>query len=80
MTIPECVHISLLPEPLLQQTQTMLSMVRAEKDAPPPGAVGPLDTGLVFLDVDVGLIPWTSDLETEFESINASIFYKNKLY
>ncbi|KAK2858733.1 hypothetical protein Q5P01_003353 [Channa striata] len=27
VTIPECVHISLLPEPLLQQTQTMLSMV-----------------------------------------------------
>lgn len=30
VTIPECVHISLLPEPLLQQTQTLLSMVRAE--------------------------------------------------
>lgn len=29
VTIPECVHISLLPEPLLQQTQTALSMVRA---------------------------------------------------
>lgn len=29
VTIPECVHISLLPEPLLQQTQTVLSMVRA---------------------------------------------------
>lgn len=28
VTIPECVHISLLPEPLLQQTQTALSMVR----------------------------------------------------
>uniref|UniRef100_A0A3B3ZB64 UDENN domain-containing protein n=1 Tax=Periophthalmus magnuspinnatus TaxID=409849 RepID=A0A3B3ZB64_9GOBI len=28
VTIPECVHISLLPEPLLQQTQTLLSMVR----------------------------------------------------
>ncbi|XP_072309411.1 myotubularin-related protein 5 isoform X4 [Eucyclogobius newberryi] len=27
VTIPECVHISLLPEPLLQQTQTLLSMV-----------------------------------------------------
>uniref|UniRef100_A0A3B3WSX2 SET binding factor 1 n=1 Tax=Poecilia mexicana TaxID=48701 RepID=A0A3B3WSX2_9TELE len=27
ITIPECVHISLLPEPLLQQTQTALSMV-----------------------------------------------------
>ncbi|XP_067346350.1 myotubularin-related protein 5 isoform X5 [Channa argus] len=27
VTIPECVHISLLPEPLLQQTRTMLSMV-----------------------------------------------------
>ncbi|XP_029317574.1 myotubularin-related protein 5 isoform X5 [Cottoperca gobio] len=27
VTIPECVHISLLPEPLLQQTQTVLSMV-----------------------------------------------------
>ncbi|XP_030575652.1 myotubularin-related protein 5 isoform X3 [Archocentrus centrarchus] len=27
VTIPECVHISLLPEPLLQQTQTALSMV-----------------------------------------------------
>lgn len=29
VTIPECVHISLLPEPILQQTQTALSMVRA---------------------------------------------------
>lgn len=29
VTIPECVHISLLPEPLLQQTQTLLSMVGA---------------------------------------------------
>lgn len=29
VTIPECVHISLLPEPLLQQTQTVLSMVKA---------------------------------------------------
>lgn len=28
VTIPECVHISLLPEPLLQQTQSALSMVR----------------------------------------------------
>uniref|UniRef100_A0A3Q3BET8 UDENN domain-containing protein n=1 Tax=Kryptolebias marmoratus TaxID=37003 RepID=A0A3Q3BET8_KRYMA len=28
ITIPECVHISLLPEPLLQQTQTALSMVK----------------------------------------------------
>ncbi|XP_013875567.1 myotubularin-related protein 5 isoform X2 [Austrofundulus limnaeus] len=27
ISIPECVHISLLPEPLLQQTQTALSMV-----------------------------------------------------
>uniref|UniRef100_A0A8C3GC36 SET binding factor 1 n=1 Tax=Cyclopterus lumpus TaxID=8103 RepID=A0A8C3GC36_CYCLU len=27
VTTPECVHISLLPEPLLQQTQTVLSMV-----------------------------------------------------
>ncbi|XP_047246390.1 myotubularin-related protein 5 isoform X4 [Girardinichthys multiradiatus] len=27
VTIPECLHISLLPEPLLQQTQTALSMV-----------------------------------------------------
>ncbi|KAM6895388.1 myotubularin-related protein 5 [Xenentodon cancila] len=27
INIPECVHISLLPEPLLQQTQTALSMV-----------------------------------------------------
>ncbi|XP_075932172.1 myotubularin-related protein 5 isoform X4 [Anarhichas minor] len=27
VTIPECVHISLLPEPMLQQTQTVLSMV-----------------------------------------------------
>ncbi|XP_072233343.1 myotubularin-related protein 5 isoform X8 [Leuresthes tenuis] len=27
ITIPECVHISLLPEPLLQQIQTALSMV-----------------------------------------------------
>ncbi|XP_047430700.1 myotubularin-related protein 5 isoform X3 [Mugil cephalus] len=27
VTIPECVHISLLPEPLLQQTQTAISMV-----------------------------------------------------
>ncbi|XP_061618331.1 myotubularin-related protein 5 isoform X3 [Phyllopteryx taeniolatus] len=27
ITMPECVHISLLPEPLLQQTQTALSMV-----------------------------------------------------
>lgn len=27
VTIPECVHISLLPDPLLQQTQTALSMV-----------------------------------------------------
>lgn len=29
VTIPECVHISLLPEPLLQQTQTVLSKVIA---------------------------------------------------
>ncbi|XP_034082856.1 myotubularin-related protein 5-like isoform X4 [Gymnodraco acuticeps] len=29
VTIPECVHISLLPEPILQQTQTVLSMVGA---------------------------------------------------
>ncbi|KAJ3612402.1 hypothetical protein NHX12_020678 [Muraenolepis orangiensis] len=28
VTIPECVHISLLPEPLLQQTQTALSMIQ----------------------------------------------------
>ncbi|XP_076006705.1 myotubularin-related protein 5 isoform X1 [Genypterus blacodes] len=27
VTIPECVHISPLPEPILQQTQTVLSMV-----------------------------------------------------
>ncbi|KAG5261493.1 hypothetical protein AALO_G00284900 [Alosa alosa] len=27
VTIPECVHISLLPEPLLQHTQTVLSML-----------------------------------------------------
>ncbi|TKS91040.1 Myotubularin-related protein 5 SET-binding factor 1 [Collichthys lucidus] len=27
VTIPECVHISLLPEPLLQQIQTVLSMI-----------------------------------------------------
>ncbi|KAM4569151.1 myotubularin-related protein 5 isoform 4-T4 [Odontesthes bonariensis] len=27
ITIPECVHISLLPEPLLQQIQTALSMI-----------------------------------------------------
>uniref|UniRef100_A0A7N6FLQ5 SET binding factor 1 n=1 Tax=Anabas testudineus TaxID=64144 RepID=A0A7N6FLQ5_ANATE len=27
VTIPECVHISPLPEPLLQQTQTLLSMI-----------------------------------------------------
>ncbi|CAB1416157.1 unnamed protein product [Pleuronectes platessa] len=27
VTIPECVHISLLPEPLLQQTQTVLAMI-----------------------------------------------------
>ncbi|XP_066524076.1 myotubularin-related protein 5 isoform X2 [Hoplias malabaricus] len=27
VTIPECVHISLLPEPLMQNTQTVLSMV-----------------------------------------------------
>uniref|UniRef100_A0A3P8XFG0 SET binding factor 1 n=1 Tax=Esox lucius TaxID=8010 RepID=A0A3P8XFG0_ESOLU len=27
VTVPECVHISLLPDPLLQQTQTALSMV-----------------------------------------------------
>ncbi|XP_061816685.1 myotubularin-related protein 5 isoform X2 [Nerophis lumbriciformis] len=27
VTIPECVHISLLPEPLLHQTQTALSMI-----------------------------------------------------
>ncbi|XP_036375739.1 myotubularin-related protein 5-like isoform X2 [Megalops cyprinoides] len=27
VTIPECVHVSLLPDPLLQQTQTALSMV-----------------------------------------------------
>ncbi|KAJ8006976.1 hypothetical protein DPEC_G00112780 [Dallia pectoralis] len=27
VTIPECVHISVLPDPLLQQTQTALSMV-----------------------------------------------------
>lgn len=27
VTIPECVHISLLPEPLLHHTQTAISMV-----------------------------------------------------
>lgn len=27
--IPECIHLSLLPEPLLHQTQTSLSLVRA---------------------------------------------------
>uniref|UniRef100_UPI0037E93FF4 myotubularin-related protein 5 isoform X3 n=1 Tax=Semicossyphus pulcher TaxID=241346 RepID=UPI0037E93FF4 len=42
VTIPECVHISLLPEPLLQQTQTVLSMVLdpeldiADQAFPPP--------------------------------------------
>ncbi|XP_074553838.1 myotubularin-related protein 5 isoform X5 [Halichoeres trimaculatus] len=42
VTIPECVHISLLPEPLLQQTQTVLSMVLdpelevADHAFPPP--------------------------------------------
>ena len=29
MNVPECVHISLLPEPLLQQTREALSMVSA---------------------------------------------------
>uniref|UniRef100_A0A3Q3WKI5 Uncharacterized protein n=1 Tax=Mola mola TaxID=94237 RepID=A0A3Q3WKI5_MOLML len=42
VTIPECVHISLLPEPLLQQTQTVLSKVLdpelelADQAFPPP--------------------------------------------
>uniref|UniRef100_A0A3Q3GVL5 SET binding factor 1 n=1 Tax=Labrus bergylta TaxID=56723 RepID=A0A3Q3GVL5_9LABR len=42
VTIPECVHISLLPEPLLQQTQTLLSMILdpeleiADQAFPPP--------------------------------------------
>lgn len=29
VNVPECVHISLLPEPLLQQTREALSMVSA---------------------------------------------------
>ncbi|XP_034019214.1 myotubularin-related protein 5 isoform X3 [Thalassophryne amazonica] len=46
VTIPECVHISLLPEPLLQQTQTVLSMVldpelEVADHAFPPASVQP---------------------------------------
>lgn len=31
VNVPECVHISLLPEPLLQQTREALSMVSARR-------------------------------------------------
>ncbi|XP_030630678.1 myotubularin-related protein 5 [Chanos chanos] len=46
VTIPECVHISLLPEPLLQHTQTVLSMVldpelEVADQAFPPSSVQP---------------------------------------
>ncbi|XP_068163269.1 myotubularin-related protein 5 isoform X2 [Antennarius striatus] len=46
VTIPECVHISLLPEPLLQQTQTVLSMVldpelEVADHAFPPSSIQP---------------------------------------
>ncbi|KAF7228953.1 myotubularin-related protein 5 isoform X4 [Nothobranchius furzeri] len=46
VTIPECVHISLLPEPLLQQTQTALSMaldpeLEVADHAFPPHSVQP---------------------------------------
>uniref|UniRef100_A0A9J8BFN3 SET binding factor 1 n=1 Tax=Cyprinus carpio carpio TaxID=630221 RepID=A0A9J8BFN3_CYPCA len=45
VTIPECVHISLLPEPLLHHTQTVISMVLdpelevADHAFPPPSSV-----------------------------------------
>ncbi|XP_076158903.1 myotubularin-related protein 5 isoform X6 [Alosa pseudoharengus] len=46
VTIPECVHISLLPEPLLQHTQTVLSMVldpelEVADHAFPPSSIQP---------------------------------------
>ncbi|KFV04022.1 Myotubularin-related protein 5, partial [Tauraco erythrolophus] len=38
VNVPECVHISLLPEPLLQQTREALSMVSAAAFPRPQGA------------------------------------------
>lgn len=32
--IPECIHLSLLPEPLLHQTQTSLSLVSTHTHTP----------------------------------------------
>uniref|UniRef100_A0A3Q1GZK4 SET binding factor 1 n=1 Tax=Anabas testudineus TaxID=64144 RepID=A0A3Q1GZK4_ANATE len=56
VTIPECVHISPLPEPLLQQTQTLLSMIldpelEIADHAFPPQSVQPSDKEIraVFL-------------------------------
>lgn len=37
VNVPECVHISLLPEPLLQQTREALSMVSAAAFPPSAG-------------------------------------------
>ncbi|XP_044042946.1 myotubularin-related protein 5 isoform X4 [Siniperca chuatsi] len=44
VTIPECVHISLLPEPLLQQTQTVLSMILDPELEVADHAFSPLST------------------------------------
>ncbi|MBN3277328.1 MTMR5 protein, partial [Polyodon spathula] len=46
VTIPECIHISLLPDPLLHQTQTVLSMIldpelEVADHAFPPSAMQP---------------------------------------
>ncbi|XP_056131737.1 myotubularin-related protein 5 isoform X2 [Lampris incognitus] len=56
VTIPECVHISLLPEPLLQQTQTALSMVldpelEIADQAFPPSSTQP--SALKILDKEI---------------------------
>ncbi|KAM6943239.1 myotubularin-related protein 13 isoform 2-T2 [Xenentodon cancila] len=54
--IPECIHLSLLPEPLLHQTQTALSLVLhpdleiADNAFPPPRAA---PSNLKFLDKEV---------------------------
>ncbi|CAL8242402.1 unnamed protein product [Merluccius merluccius] len=62
VTIPECVHISLLPEPLLQQTQTALSMVldpelELADHAFPPSSIQP--SALKIQDKEIrGVFLW----------------------
>ncbi|XP_056445600.1 myotubularin-related protein 5 isoform X2 [Gadus chalcogrammus] len=62
VTIPECVHISLLPEPLLQQTMTALSMVldpelELADHAFPPASIQP--SALKIQDKEIrGVFLW----------------------